>query len=863
MATTDPATLAPLSAEGRLALLGSSADGLSAAQAAARLARAGPNEPVRRQQRHLAREAASQFTHTLALLLWFAAGLSFAAGITELGLAIVTVVAVNGAFAFVQEYRASHLVEGLMRRVAVRAAVRRDGRTALLAAATLVPGDIVELTAGDVVPADCVLVEADNLSLDLSMLTGESAPVGREAGPAAPSARAAEMSCVAPGGAAVVTGTATAVVFATGPESSIGQIARLVQDVGTAPSELERQVRDLSRLTAGIAVVAGTVVLTAASLVGDTGFAAALTFSTGVIVALVPEGLLPTLSVALAIGASRMAGRGVAVRRLSAIEVVGGATVICTDKTGTLTQNAISVAEVTPHGSATVLEIARTVALCNNAEVSDANGDPVDRALLAWAGATGVDIAAARAASPRRADIPFDARRRWMSVTTAGPEGSVEWIKGAPEAVAGLTGTELPAAMDGAMAAAAARGQRTLLAARRTSERVDVLGMVALEDPPRAEVPGAIRAARSAGIRIIMLTGDHPETARAVAAQVGLADGTVPVLSGADLDRMSDAELMRSLARDAVIARIDPEQKLRVVSALRRAGEIVVVTGDGVNDAPALRAAHVGVAMGLRGTEVAKQAADIVLADDNFATIVAAIEEGRSLKANIRRFASYVFTSNVAEVAPFVLYILLPMPLGLAVIQALAIDIGTDLLPALALGAERPAADAMRVPPEPPSRPLLTRAVALQTFLFFGLIEAALGVTGFLLFHWVHGWRPFATFEGFEGVSADATTATFLAIVGGQVGCLVAQRAGGLRARLTLSTNRWIAWGIGSEVALAVALVYTPGLNGWFEFHAIAPGWLLLLPGAAAAFLVVDQLRRGVGAVVRRPGRSRALGGAA
>jgi magnesium-transporting ATPase (P-type) len=341
-----------------------------------------------------------------------------------------------------------------------------------------------------------------------------------------------------------------------------------------------------------------------------------------------------------------------------------------------------------------------------------------------------------------------------------------------------------------------------------------------------------------------MLTGDHASTASAVARTIHLSEDESPVVDGREVDRMPDAALRRFLSRNAVIARVDPEQKLRVVRVLQAAGEVVVVTGDGVNDAPALRAADVGVAMGKRGTEVAKQAADVVLADDNFATIVAAIEEGRSIRANIRRFISYVFTSNVAEMTPFLLYIFLPVPLGLAVIQALAIDVGTDLLPALALGAERPSPGAMAVPPEPPSRPLLTRALGLRTFLFFGVLEAALGMAGFFGYYAAQGWSPGESFAPFANVAHQATTITFLAIVGGQVGCLFAQRDGPLWRRLSLRSNRWVGAGLAFELALAGLLVYVPGLNAVFSMRAVSPAWLLVLPGAAAVFVMVDELRR-------------------
>ena len=855
----DPRKLAQATPDERLALLGSRAAGLSSPQAAARLRRVDPNEPAREAAAGPLRSLAAKFTHTLALLLWFASGLAFAVGITELGTAIVAVVGLNGVFAFVQEYRAGRVVESLMRRVAVNARVFRDDDLRIVPAAELVPGDIVHLVAGDVIPADCALLECEDLTVDLSMLTGESTPVERSVepveAPGAP-ARIETLSPLLPAGAGVVTGTASAVVFATGPASSVGLIAGLVQTVPERPSLLERQVAALSRVTAAIAVLAGAATLALAASFTQTSSLSALTFSTGIIVALVPEGLLPTLSVSLAIGARRMAERGAAIRRLSAVEVIGSVTVICTDKTGTLTENTLRVkgaasADGTPQPSPDLLLIA---VLCNDAltEGGTITGDSLDSALLRWAEDRGIDPAEARAAHPRIAAVPFDARKRYVSVTCDIGGSPTVLVKGAPEAVLQLdAAARLPAALDRAISEATSAGDRVLLLARGAAGGpLAPVGIVRFGDPPRPGVAGAIAACRNAGVRVVMLTGDHPETARAVARGISLVEGAVPLATGSDIDLMPDGALRDFLSTNAVIARVDPQQKLRIVRVLQAGGEVVVVTGDGVNDAPALRAADVGVAMGLRGTEVAKQAADIVLADDNFATIVAAIEEGRSIRANIRRFLSYIVASNVAEMVPFLFYILLPVPLPLAVIQALAVDIGTDLLPALALGAEPPAPGVMRSPPEAPSRPLLTRTLGVRTFLFFGLLEAGIALGGFFAFYLAEGWRPGDSFAPFQGISRDAATITFLGIVGGQVGCLFAQRDGTLRQRLSLRTNHAIAVGLAFELALTLVLVYVPGLNRAVSMDAIEPLWLTTIPIAALAFLGADQVRRGVGALL-------------
>jgi magnesium-transporting ATPase (P-type) len=433
-----------------------------------------------------------------------------------------------------------------------------------------------------------------------------------------------------------------------------------------------------------------------------------------------------------------------------------------------------------------------------------------------------------------------------MSVTCKVGDVERDYIKGAPEAVLALLGSDAPPpAIASTLTAATGDGERViLLAGAARGGAPELLGLVRLQDPPRPEVPAAIAACRQAGIRVVMLTGDHPATAQSVAVTIGLATVETNVCDGAMMDRLSDVQLLEKLQHSAIFARIDPRQKLRITTLLRSAGEIVIVTGDGINDAPALRAADCGVAMGGRGTEVAKQAADIVLADDNFATIVAAIEEGRSIKANIRRFASYVFTSNVAELAPFLLFMFLPIPLPLMVVQVLAVDLGTDLLPAMALGAERPSPHTMDVPPEPPERPLLTRSLTFKTFLFFGVIEALLGLAGFFaLFAW-QGWRPFDSLDPYATYNSQARTLTFLGIVGGQVGCLFAQRDGSFAKRLSLRSNSWIARALAFELAISLVLVYVPGLNGLFEMQSVPVAWLSIIPLGAAVFFLLDHGRR-------------------
>lgn len=842
----------------RFELLGCPRNGLSAAEAVRRRGTFGANyiEPSTTLSR--ARRFRAQFTHPLALLLWFGAGMAFAAHAPALATAIIAVIASNGLFAYVQENRADRVIEALLARAAPSARVLRDGHELELPASELVPGDLMLLAAGHVVPADGALVRTDALSLDLSMLTGDTTPVARSADVLndAATTDVTRLACMAPAGSGVLAGNADAIVVATGRASTMGRTVQLLEQATRSRSLLETQVIELSRFTLVVAVTCGIAILIAVVFLRGAGIITALVFGTGVIVSLVPEGLLPLLTVTLALGARRIADRGALVRRLPAIEAIGSTTVVATDKTGTLTQNALHVVGLVPWATAPDAEQrAKLVAvLCNDSHPVNGKetGDPIDRALVRWSIREGVDVQRVREQHPRTCEVPFDPHRRYMRVDCRFDDGERQLLKGAPEALAAVLHVEIPPPLASAIVAATARGERVLMLAEgRKDDAPQLVGLLRLQDPPRPEVPTAVAACLRAGVRIIMFTGDHPATARGIAQQIGLASANTPVLEGTALDAMDDRALLTTLRETAVLARTTPEQKLRVVRVLQTRGDIVTVTGDGVNDAPALRRADVGIAMG-RGTEIAKQASDIILLDENFATIVAAIEQGRGISANIRKFVASVFTSNVAELLPFICYVLLPVPLPLTILQVLAIDLGADLLPALALGLERPPPGTLDVAPEPPGAPLLTRRLAARTFLFYGVLEAALGMAGFLAVYMAHGWRPFESFAPFAADQAEARTLTFLAIIGGEVGCLFAQREGSPRARFSLVANPWIAIGLGSEIALALALVYVPGINTAFTMTAVAPEWLAVIPIGASIMLLADTLRRVLLEIVRR-----------
>ncbi|GAA0808225.1 cation-translocating P-type ATPase [Spirilliplanes yamanashiensis] len=831
--------------------------GLSAAEAARRLAAIGPNalpEPGRPSPWLL---LARQLTHFFALLLWVAAALAVVAGMPQLGVAIAVVVVVNGVFAFAQEFRADRATERLRGMMPATASVRRDGHRVTVPSADLVPDDVVLLEAGDRVSADLVVVEGHGPAVDESMLTGESVP--RHPGDGDPLYA----------GTFVVEGAATALVTATGPRTRMAGIAALTGRAQPPPSPLAVRLSRVVKIIAGTAIAVGVVFFGLSLALGMAPVAGFL-LAIGVMVALVPEGLLPTVTLALAWGARRMAARRALVRRLEAVETLGSVTYICTDKTGTLTRNEMAVVEVwTPAGTATidgegyapagritaapavrerVDELAYAAVRASSGRLSrkggdwHPTGDPMEVALHVLALRAGVDVAAREAAEPATATYPFDSRR--LRYSTAA--GDTLYVKGAPETVLARCTSPGP---DAARVAhvLAARGLRVLAVAERrhaalgagadADERdLRLLGLVGLADPPRADVAEAIAACHGAGIRIAVITGDHALTAAAVAEQVGIGAGRpLLTLEGRDLPA-GDEELGALLDRDGVVvARVTPEDKLRITTALQARGHVVAMTGDGVNDAPALRRADVGVAMGATGSDVAREAADLVLLDDHFGTIVAAVELGRATYTNIRRFLTYHLTDNVAELAPFVLWALTggSFPLAIGVLQVLALDIGTDLLPALALGAEPPNPRTLKGPA--PTGQLIDRGVVVRAFGVLGPTEVLVSLGAFTAVLVAGGWRWGA--EPGAALLGTASGAAFAAIVLGQLANAFACRSASRPVwRQRLLGNRLLLAAVAVELALLVAFLAVPPVAG------LLGGTLPTALGWAAAVLVVPAV---------------------
>jgi calcium-translocating P-type ATPase len=760
-------------------------------------------------------------------------------------------VVLNALFAFVQERQAGRAVEALGRYLPPHARVRRDGRSVSVAAVEVVPGDVLLIAEGDRVPADARLLSGA-LEIDASALSGESAPVERVADAQDAAQRQMDSPVLVFSGTSCVGGSAEAVVHATGAHTEIGRIAALSGSRPAGDSPLERQVRRVAYLIAGVAVGVGIAFLPLGVLAG-LSWSEAFVFAVGLLVANVPEGLLPTITLALAAGVRSMAHRGALVKRLSAVETLGSVTVICTDKTGTLTVGTMEVQEMRDaHGMVCAIadrDLAQAVAHCATADAGARSGDPTELALLDMARTAGVDLDPGARDEQRVALFAFDPRRRLMATLDRVGGGLRVHVKGAPEALVPLCAVDdaQRGALAGAVDAMTGAGLRVLAVARRDwtdptptdrdsaeAPGLTLLGLVGLLDPPRPEVPVAVADCHASGIRIHVVTGDNGRTATEIARRVGIhADR---VVDGNTLDKMSDTALDQLLSgpEEIVFSRAAPETKLRIADALHHEGEIVAMTGDGVNDAPALRHADIGVAMGLGGTEVAREAATVVLTDDNFATVIAGIEEGRRVFDNVQKFVLYIFAHAVPEVVPFLVFALSGglIPLPLTVLSILAIDLGTETLPALALGREPAEPGLMARPPRRQDHNVINRSMLLRAWGLMGVLSAILTMALFLLVLMRAGWTPGAptgTGSPLHEAYLQATTASFAAIVACQIGTAFAARTTRSSLRnIGLTSNPLLLGGIAFELVFAAAVIYLPALQAVFG-TAPLPGWVLAL----------------------------------
>ena len=891
--------LANLSIIEALQSLRTSENGLSSAEAARRLHEYGENRlaelGVESEWRRLARE----FTHFFALILWVAAALAFFAesrspgeGMWQLGAAIVAVILINGAFSYWQEYRAEKAIDALRKLLPQVVKVMRDGQLTTVPGEQLVPGDVILLEGGDNVPADCRLIAGNNVRVNASTITGESLPKARNAEQGGETGLL-ETRNVLLAGTSLVSGDGRALVFATGMHTEFGKIAHLTQSADKTVSHLQAEIARLSRLVAVFASGLGLLFFTVGVFLG-LPFWANLMFAIGIIVANVPEGLLPTVTLSLAMATQRMARRNALVRHLPAVETLGSTTVICSDKTGTLTQNRMTVRQVYLNGrlhddkpsmdEPGMPHLLRNALSCHSLKRSVSEGraawigDPMEVALYEFA------CQSVSADMTVTGELPFDSDRRRMSVVVE--QGDERWLycKGAPEAVMPLCdaieidGREVSFDKHGrhhlveAQQYMADSGLRVLaFAYQRLESGADpreagmvLSGLIGLYDPPRPEVPEAIARCRSAGIKVIMVTGDHPHTALAIAREIGLVQGAKNgerprVILGESLRRMTRAQLQTALdSPEVIFARVTAEQKMLVVNALKNKGEIVAVTGDGVNDAPALKSAHIGIAMGLAGTDVAKSAADMILLDDNFASIVNAVEEGRAVFENIRKFMTYILTSNIPEIVPYLAYVLLRIPLPLTIIQILAVDLGTDMLPALALGAERPDPEVMRQPPRRPNERLLSWPLVARAYLWLGPLQAAVSLTAFFLVLRTAGWQYGTMLDMRDPLYLQATTACLAAIVVAQVvNVFLCRHPHAAALSFPVTGNRLLLLGLVTEIGLLLLIVFSSAGNWLFTTQAFPAGvwvWLVVL---ALAFGMLEETRK---LMVRRWGYARAAG---
>jgi calcium-translocating P-type ATPase len=860
--------------------------GLSQQQALERLAQHGPNRLAEVKPPSAWVRLARQFHNMLLYVLMAAAAVTAVLGHWVDAGVISAVVLLNAVIGFIQEGKAEKALAAIRHMLSPHAQVLRDGRLFDVDAADLVPGDVVQLASGDRLPADVRLLMARNCRVDEAALTGESVPVDKSVGPVAAEAAIGDRTCMAYAGTLVTQGQARAVVVATGNQTELGRIGRMLADVESTTTPLLRQMEGVGRTLTLVILCVAAVLFVFGVWVRHMPAGEMFMAAVGLAVAAIPEGLPAIMTIALAMGVQRMAQRHAVIRRLPAVEALGSVTVICSDKTGTLTRNEMTVQRVmlagqeltvqgagyAPEGAiegtqhAALAHLLQAAALCNDAHLASVEGvwtltgDPTEGALLTLAMKGGLQPATLRQASSRVDVVPFESDYRYMATLHAEPsgQGTVAWVKGAPERLLAHCSHVLEA--DGAQAPLdaaqwhdavedqARQGRRVLALARKTlpadqasldhadvAQGLVLLGLVAIIDPPREEAVRAVATCQQAGIRVVMITGDHGVTASAIAGQLGMgAPGdTLLALTGPELEAMSDAELQQAVRATRVFARASPEHKIRLVRALQANGEVVAMTGDGVNDAPALKQADVGVAMGMKGTEAAKQAGAIVLADDNFASIAHAVEEGRTVYDNLKKTITFLLPINGGESLSLLLAILLGVALPIAPAQILWVNMVSSIALALVLAFEPTERDVMNRPPRRPDEPMLSGFVVWR-ICFVSVLFLA-GIFG------MHGWAL--------SWGADAATARTVA-----VNTLVAMEVFYLFSVRYLKSPSFtwqgvkgtplVLMAITAVVLLQLLFTYVPFMHTLFDSRPLAWHTLLAIAAAGAAVLWVLELEK-------------------
>jgi len=859
--------------------LETSPKGLNSEEAEKRLAKHGLNALVEKKRTPIAYMFLAHLKDLFSILLLFASLLSVFSGMWQLSLIILVVVLVNTVFSLFQEWRAEKAMETLRNWMPEYAKVIRDGELQKILVKKLVLGDVIVIEEGDRVPADSRLFEAFELWTNNVPLTGESEPQPRSDKPT----KVANGSYLdSPNlvfmSTSVAKGQGRAVVYATGMDTKFGQIANLTQEIREEQSPLQKEIAHTARYDFILAVMVGCVFFLASLIWLHLDFYTSVLFMIGVMVCCVPEGLQVTVSSALAINVLKMIKENALIKRLSAVQTLGSVTVICTDKTGTITRGEMTVRKVLVNGkvidvsgagyapigeftrngkvlektdSENVEKLLEISALCNSSKVeppSDKNkfcsviGDPTDGALLVGALKYGLNVQALLTQKPIIHIVPFDSKRKRMTTIHKNSDKLFAYTKGAPRSILSicdriivddkiedLAGEHLRS-VEASIREFANEGLRVIAVAckelpkngafkgKNVEKNMILVGLAAMKDPPRPEIKEAVKQAKQAGIKIVIITGDYGPTAQAIAEEVGIVDqGSCHIVRGVDLETMDDEVIVEKVKRGNVIfARVSPEQKLRIVRVLKKSGEVVAVTGDGANDAPSLREADIGVAMGASGTDVAREASDMVLLDDSFASIVKAVESGRAIYENIRKFIVYVFSHNWAELIPYVLYALLNIPLPLLVVQILAIDLAIDVIPSLALSREPPEPGIMQEPPRSVKERLFNAKVFLRSF-YIGAIIAAGAMFGCLSAWSAGGWHLGMQLPSDSVVYIKGVTMTFAGIVIAQVGNVLACRTSKVSIfKTSLSSNKWIWFGIAAQISIISFLVYVPLMQGLF-----------------------------------------------
>ena len=903
--------------------LQTSANGLSNAEANTRLSLYGQNFLSKQKKTSFWEKLAREFGRTYAVVLLIAGLVTFLQRDVTMAGIIWSIVLGNIALSFWREHRAEQAIEKLRQILPSFAHIIRDGVEDHIPASGVVPGDLLVLAEGDNIPADARVIEEYGLRTNNATLTGEAIPARKMADPSHQTGISElEQPNLIFAGTSIASGTGRAIVYTTGMMTQFGRIAHLTQTIEEEPTPFQKELNKLSKVTAWVALSIGAIVAVIGYFSLGFPLREVSLLALGIVVAVIPEGLIATLTLSLAVAVQRLAHRGVLTKKLSTVERLGQISVICTDKSGTLTQNQMTVRDIwvarkrikvtgtgyepqgqfipQPEGKAweqDLLCLLEAAACCNNARVNPPSvehptwtslGDQTEAALKVAAMKAEISDDALRWIIPRLHEIPFDARRKRMTTIHRDTNREIAFVKGAPREVLQLCTkilinddvlpltNELRAEILVVNDDYARGALRVLALARRdlpprsgiyTPENVEqdltFLGLMAMMDPPRPQVEKAVQTCREANIRIVMITGDYGLTAESLARRVGmLVRPDSIILTGAELEELSDVALQELLDKEVLFARMAPEHKMRLVSAFQQRGEVVAVTGDGVNDAPALRKADVGISMGIVGTDVAKEAADIILTQDDFGAIIDAIEEGRGVYDNIRKFITYIFASNIPEIMPFIVKANLPLiPLALSVRQILAIDLGTDMFPALALGMEKPEPDVMKRPPRPRNQPLLDRGLLLRAF-WLGSIEAALCFTGFLSIFILSGHAdeiglaflaPLAELVDFHltlsfgQAVVMAATVYHAGVVTSQVGNALACRSDRMRSSsLGWLSNKFLWLGILIELAGIVSIIHIPFLARIFN-HAPLPGWIWLMLALNAIVLYsLEWIRKAI-----------------